>query len=145
MLHCLSLHNIHPPPWLLWDLHIVTRIPTARQGFGKHTPMEANARNNRAFTARQRISKHASLTTEAVFSAWPMQSGYKEVFSSMKQHNRVSCCQELGRVLVQGDWEEMAMNELRGERKTSCAIWSYSETGITSAWKSAARRTLVQV
>jgi hypothetical protein len=31
--------------------------------------------------ARQLISKHASLRREAVFSAWSMQSGYKEVFS----------------------------------------------------------------
>jgi hypothetical protein len=34
-------------------------------------------------TARQRISTHASLTIEAVFSAWSVQSAYKEVFSSI--------------------------------------------------------------
>jgi hypothetical protein len=41
----------------------------ATQRLGKHIPAEANARNNRTPTARQRISKHASLTIEAVFSA----------------------------------------------------------------------------
>jgi hypothetical protein len=30
------------------------------------------------------MSKHASLTIEAVFCAWFVQSGYKEVFSSME-------------------------------------------------------------
>jgi hypothetical protein len=34
---------------------------------------------------RQRISKHASLTIEAVFSAWSVQSGYEEVFSRIEQ------------------------------------------------------------
>jgi hypothetical protein len=33
---------------------------------GKHIPAEANARINRMFIGRQRISKHASLTIEAV-------------------------------------------------------------------------------
>jgi hypothetical protein len=47
--------------------------------------------------ARQRISKHSSLTIEAVFSAWFMQSGYKEVFSSMKRaKSRVSRRQPAG-------------------------------------------------
>jgi hypothetical protein len=41
-------------------------------------------RSNRTSIARQRISKHASLTIEAVFSAWSVQSGYKEVFSSIE-------------------------------------------------------------
>jgi hypothetical protein len=41
--------------------------PIARQRLGKHVPAKANARNNRTFIARQRISKHASLTIEAVF------------------------------------------------------------------------------
>jgi hypothetical protein len=56
-------------------------IPIARQRLGKHILVEANARTNRTSIVRQRISKHASLTTEAVFSAWSVQSGYKEVFS----------------------------------------------------------------
>jgi hypothetical protein len=39
--------------------------------------------------ARKRISKHASLTIEAVFSSWAVRSGYKEVFGSIKQHRTV--------------------------------------------------------
>jgi hypothetical protein len=38
-------------------------------------------RKNRTSIVRQRISKHASLTTEAVFSAWSVRSGYKEAFN----------------------------------------------------------------
>jgi hypothetical protein len=41
-------------------------------------------------------------------------------------------CQELDRVMemaVQGDWEEMASKKLDCE-KTSCVIWSDSETVI---------------
>jgi hypothetical protein len=34
--------------------------------------------------ARQRISKHAFLTTKVVFSVGSVQSGYKEVFSSIE-------------------------------------------------------------
>jgi hypothetical protein len=60
-------------------------IPIARQRLGKHIPVEANARNNWTSIAKQRISKHASLTSGAVFSAWFVQSGYKEVFSSIEQ------------------------------------------------------------
>jgi hypothetical protein len=56
----------------------------ARQRLGKHISPEANAHNNKTSIARQRICKHASLTTEAVFSAWSLQSDYKEVFSSIK-------------------------------------------------------------
>jgi hypothetical protein len=61
-------------------LHILTYRPIAGQRLGKHIPAEANA-HNMTSTARQRISKHASLTTEAVFPAWSVQSGYKEGFS----------------------------------------------------------------
>jgi hypothetical protein len=46
----------------------VTHRPIARKRLGKHIPAGANARNNRIFIARQRISKHASLTINAVFS-----------------------------------------------------------------------------
>jgi hypothetical protein len=31
---------------------------------------------------------------------------------------------------VYGDWEEMARKEFDGDKKTSCVIWSYSETVI---------------
>jgi hypothetical protein len=66
--------------------NIVTCIFIARQRFGKHIPAKANARNNRASIARQRNTKHASLTIEAVFSAWFMQNGYKEVFGSIDEY-----------------------------------------------------------
>jgi hypothetical protein len=65
--------------------NIVTCTPTARQRLGKYIPAQANARNNRSSSARQRISKHASLTIVSVFSAWSLQSGYKEVFSRTEQ------------------------------------------------------------
>jgi hypothetical protein len=55
--------------------HVVTW-----QRLGKHIPAEANARNNRKFITKQRISKHASLTLETMFSAWSVRSGYEEVF-----------------------------------------------------------------
>jgi hypothetical protein len=42
-------------------------IPIARQRLGKHIPAGVNAINNRQSITRQRISKHASLTIEAVF------------------------------------------------------------------------------
>jgi hypothetical protein len=64
---------------------IVTYIPIARQRLGKHSLAGANARNNRTSIARQLISKHACLTIEAVFSAWSVQSRYKEVFGSIEK------------------------------------------------------------
>jgi hypothetical protein len=65
--------------------HIVICIPTARQRLGKHTPAAENARDNKTSIARQLISKHSSLTTEAVFSASSVQSGYKEVQNSSRE------------------------------------------------------------
>jgi hypothetical protein len=128
------------------NFNTVMCIPIPRQRLDKHVLAEANGRNIRTSTARQRIIKHASLTTEAVFSAWSVQSGYKEEFSweelvvvrswesSVEEFIWVSC-RELGRVLVmafEGDWEEMARKELGCAKKTSCVIWSYSETLINS-------------
>jgi hypothetical protein len=63
----------------------VTHRLIARQRLGEHIPEEANIRNNRTFIARQRISKHASLTIETVFSASSLQNGYKELFGSIEQ------------------------------------------------------------
>jgi hypothetical protein len=60
-------------------------VYAARQRLGKHIPAEAEARNNRTSIDRQRIIQHTSLITEAVFSAWSVQSGYKEVFGSIEQ------------------------------------------------------------
>jgi hypothetical protein len=49
----------------------VTYRSIARQRFGKQVPAEVNAVNNRKSIARQRISKHAFLTIEAVFLRGP--------------------------------------------------------------------------
>jgi hypothetical protein len=38
------------------------------------------------YIGRQRINKHASLKIEAVFSAWSVRNGYKEVFGSIEQY-----------------------------------------------------------
>jgi hypothetical protein len=64
--------------------HIVTYRPIARQRLREHIPAEANVRNNRMSTTRQRINKYASSTMEAVFSAWSVQSSYKEVSGSIE-------------------------------------------------------------
>jgi hypothetical protein len=58
-------------------------IPIARQRLGKHIPAQANSINNMTFIASHRISKHASVTVEAVFTAGSLQSDYKEVFGSI--------------------------------------------------------------
>jgi hypothetical protein len=120
-------------------------MPIARQRLGKHIPAEANVRNNRTSIARQRISKHTFLRIETVFSAWSVQSGYKEGFSWEESvvvrswENSVEVefvwvsCQEMGWVLemaVEGDWEEIARRESDCDKKTSCVIWNYSKTVI---------------
>jgi hypothetical protein len=66
-------------------LYIVTNISIARQRLGKDIPARANARKNKTSIAIQRISKHSSLTTKAVFSVWSVQRGYKKVFGSTEQ------------------------------------------------------------
>jgi exoribonuclease II len=65
--------------------NVVTCISIARQPLGKHIPAQAYARNNRTLIARPRISKHTSLTIQAAFSVGSVQTGYKEVFSSIEQ------------------------------------------------------------
>jgi hypothetical protein len=42
-------------------------IPIARQRLGRHITEEANARNNRASIARQRIRKRLLSNTDCVF------------------------------------------------------------------------------
>jgi hypothetical protein len=61
-------------------LYIVMCMPIARQRLGKYVTERTNVRKNRTSIARQRISKHASLTMQAVFSVGSLQIGYKEVF-----------------------------------------------------------------
>jgi hypothetical protein len=46
---------------------IVTCMSIVRQRLGKHIPAEANASSNKSSIVREQVSKHASLTTEAVF------------------------------------------------------------------------------
>jgi hypothetical protein len=55
-------------------LNTMTYRALARQRLREDIPAGAKARNNRTAIARQRISKHASLTIEAVFPAWSVQS-----------------------------------------------------------------------
>jgi hypothetical protein len=55
--------------------YIVMYRPTVRQRLGKHIPAEAYECNNRAFTARQRISKQSSII--GCVSAWCVPRGYK--------------------------------------------------------------------
>jgi hypothetical protein len=47
-------------------------------------PAEADARNSRTSIARQQISKHNSLKTEA-FTVWSVRYGYKEVCGNAGQ------------------------------------------------------------
>jgi hypothetical protein len=63
---------------LVASLNIMTYRPIARQRLGKPIHTGANARSNRTYIVRQRISKHASLTIEVVLSAWSVQSGYRK-------------------------------------------------------------------
>jgi hypothetical protein len=74
--------------YLNWLNNNVTCIPIVRQRLGKHIP----ARKNRTFIARQQISKHVFLTTEAVFSVVL----HKEVIRkcSAEQNSRVGESEE---------------------------------------------------
>jgi hypothetical protein len=64
-------------------LHNETSIPIARHG--KDIPAQAYALNYRTSIVKQRSCKHASLTIEAVFFEWFVQSGYRQVFGSIEQ------------------------------------------------------------
>jgi hypothetical protein len=67
------------------SINVVTYKRTARQWLGKDIPVQANACKNMMSIARQRMSKHTSLITGAVFSVEPVQSGYKEVYGRIEQ------------------------------------------------------------
>jgi hypothetical protein len=105
----------------------VTYKPIARQRLDKHVPAGANECNSRTSIAWKRVSKHAFLTIGAVFSAWSVQSSYKQEFiweesivrswesSVEEEFIWGSSCQKLSRVLdmaIEGDWEEMTGNEV---------------------------------
>jgi hypothetical protein len=57
---------------------VVRAMPMSKQRVTKHIPAEANARNNRSVTIKQR-GKQALSTIQAVFSMGSVQSGYKRV------------------------------------------------------------------
>jgi hypothetical protein len=63
-------------------LYILWRIDLLLGNDSVNTFPREPTRNNGASIFRQRISKHASLTIEAVFFACSMQSCYKNVFRS---------------------------------------------------------------
>jgi hypothetical protein len=68
----------------LIDLLILRRIDPFLDNDSVNILAQANSRNDKTSVARQRISKH-TLTIEAVFSAWYVQSGCKEVFRRAEQ------------------------------------------------------------
>jgi hypothetical protein len=70
-------------------------MPITRQRLGKHIHAQAYESNNRTRIARQRTSQHASLTIEAVFSAWSVQIGYEKVFSGIEQYTMGARHQDL--------------------------------------------------
>jgi hypothetical protein len=131
-LHRLPIQGVtHPGSYNRWITHTVTYWSIARQRLGKHIPAGANARNNRTSVARKRISKHASLTTEAVFSAWSLQSCYKEVFSSIERSEESSfgtpACRDM-KLNWAGSCGIIARRELGCEKKSPCVILSDRET-----------------
>jgi hypothetical protein len=136
--------------WWGYSLNnIVTCRTIARQRLGKHIPAGANAPNNRTPIARQRTSKHASLTKEVVFSVWSVPKGYKRTQSEdASKHSSLvewrvefrdasrpgyelgSGGIELSRVVGIGSCRIITRNELNYVKKNSCVVWSGSETVI---------------
>jgi hypothetical protein len=102
-------------------------------------PARANAGKNRTTIARQRISKHASLTIEAVISAGSVQSDYKEVSGSIEEFRRTVKSQ-VSRRQPAGIWIELSLRDwqlqnngkkwVRLWKEYSCVIWSDIETVI---------------
>jgi hypothetical protein len=121
---------------------IVTCIPITRQRLGKHIFHNAYKCNRRTIFARQRTSKHASLTIEAVFSVWSDPRGYKSTQSedALKHSSRIEkwsvefetpACRDMNLELNWvGSCRIMARKKLCGAKKTSCVIWSDGETVI---------------
>jgi hypothetical protein len=67
----------------------------------------------------QQISKYGSLTTEAVFSVWSMQSSYKEVFSSIELSSfEMPACQDMS----------LGAEELNSVKSSELAVAEWQET-----------------
>jgi hypothetical protein len=64
---------------------IATCMTSTRQRLGKHIPAQAISLSNKTYIAKQRISKHISVTKEAVFSVGTMRNGCKKVFGRTGQ------------------------------------------------------------
>jgi hypothetical protein len=113
-------------------LNTVTYTAIARQRLGKHIPAQANARNYRISIAKQRISKQASLTVEAMFSAWFVRNGYEEEFSweelvefrdaNLPGYELGSREIDLSRVFGIGSCRIMARKKIGCEKKTPCLL-----------------------
>jgi hypothetical protein len=87
--------------------NIVTYRPIARQRLGKHIPAGANALNNMTSIARQRISKHASLTIEAVFcvvrAKWLWES-VKQCRTEVESSFETPACQNMSLGAEELNW-----------------------------------------
>jgi hypothetical protein len=97
----------------------VTCTPIARQRLRKHIPVRANAGKNRTSIPRQRISKHASLTIEAVFSGGPCKMVIRKC-SAIENCSRVGseglnietpACRDMRLELIGIETSELAVAE----------------------------------
>jgi hypothetical protein len=107
---------------------ILEYIPIiATQRHGKHIPAGANSRDNRTSIARQRVSKHASLTIETAFIC--VLGQHRAVKN--RDEFETPACRDLSLELNWvGSCRIMTRNELDCAKKTSYVIWSDRETVI---------------